>query len=1504
MSKLGLTPEEEIKLKTICEYLFFDQYKDYVSYTRFEQCFQPLFNNVKISIDKVFKCMVGNKKKYLNYPRFINSYLQSKSTNPAPEPDLVTFFTKLFGSILKKENSFIGKPQEKTFNFCTPKACKRRDCLSEVKILSYKDGLIQGLIMEYDNIVQNKMYPSKIEQNLVINLEMKLGLIDEKIKADLKGGVKEEFCKDAVTHVFGTLDDRTGVISFLGFKCVSGKTQFVGYPQGNGFLYGKFGTKFHEVKIHNNLTGINFFQPGFNTNIKTNFYLSTKANEITKEDLTKDILILDEVQLSQLNDDIQIDKMITTPLIEENHFLDEKILDNIDGNDYKEVVNQTPRDWILNLPEKPKKEETKSISTVEDALKEMEKEKEKSKEVLNKEISELMAKGLKRGKKSKNKKKNQRSKKGKLHETKNLVSSKNRQIKRWDGQNEINKNFKPMDFLKSRDNYAKLKYQVAKGFYSELSKKSSNFEKNNIAQNIVNNIIPNPETSLEERTNKSVKQKRNRKIKTKEKEKEKEEEKKQQKKQQKIIIKTMKGTKKEFIRGEKKQRPKSVQKPLTSKEIPVEIPGDDNINKYFCSDAQILVKTIEKIKDPTSTDEINNIDPSGILTGDVSGKRKLRGAKGKKPEEKWKIFGNKMKMLSGPLLLKSIGAVLKAIKIINDEIDGKKIISLQERLELFQLLDENEKIIDFLNQDTKDDKESAIKEEEKDSDDEIEEDLLIPSEHPEEITNLKELETKMEEINKLLNKKDLKDEDRKKLEKLKNLYLQQKNILIENKTEMARNDIINQNKIDINKYLEEEKKRRAQAQEETRKKIEEEMKKEQSKAKSETSINQTKIPPGTEIFRKQEFYTGSEPWVDPLFKPEKKNLCPVDKNGRWILPPDGLDSDVEGWKDITWCRVKELFQFDNYCVFSNGIAVEDIIQGELGDCYFLSALGSLCKFPKLLENLFLFKEKTKEGIYGIYFYINGIKKLVLIDDYFPCISGQGNKALIMGKSEEDEIWVALIEKAFAKINGGYIRIGTGGTPNEVFDVLTEAYSEEIRVTESEEDELWNKLIDGFKKGFVMTAGTSAHYFVQEVGLDTAHAYTVLGIHEINGEKVIRLRNPWGSGEFSGDWSDYSSKWTEELKKKFNYYEKEDGDFFMGYKDFIRYFIKMGIAKFHQGWSSTKLKIKKSEATKCQLIKVTIPQDNTLVYLQLYSKNPRIPYKNGEYPKPVLSNLILVDKDFNYIDSTKHNEMQICVEATLKKGEYYLFADSNYRYTYQGPHGYTITAYSNIDIPLENVTEKNKVSELLRKVLIDFCKKNEKPFPQKNGVDYYVTKAFSEKFPFRVLVFDNKSEEKVAVKAELICKGDKSCSFYCDDIADEKNNTLVKNINIKESICIIIMYHSLSSLFEHKLTFVEPIEDDDKDYYHEVFDEEPEDLSENGELKQYYIEGDDNVIIGIESLAKEKLKLKLTLEGLKFTKVEFKDKTELIFELKGKGRKVFETIITNNDENVSFLFGFA
>ena len=49
------------------------------------------------------------------------------------------------------------------------------------------------------------------------------------------------------------------------------------------------------------------------------------------------------------------------------------------------------------------------------------------------------------------------------------------------------------------------------------------------------------------------------------------------------------------------------------------------------------------------------------------------------------------------------------------------------------------------------------------------------------------------------------------------------------------------------------------------------------------------------------------------------------------------------------------------------------------------------------------------------------------------------------------------------------------------------------------------------------------------GVISGHAYSIISVHEFNLDsenvKLLKLRNPWGTGEWSGDWSDSSSLWT-------------------------------------------------------------------------------------------------------------------------------------------------------------------------------------------------------------------------------------------------------------------------------------------------------------------------------------------------------------------------------------------
>ena len=183
-------------------------------------------------------------------------------------------------------------------------------------------------------------------------------------------------------------------------------------------------------------------------------------------------------------------------------------------------------------------------------------------------------------------------------------------------------------------------------------------------------------------------------------------------------------------------------------------------------------------------------------------------------------------------------------------------------------------------------------------------------------------------------------------------------------------------------------------------------------------------------------------FTDELFQPLKKNLCSINEIGNWDLPDDVYEEDLNNWESITWERVENIFGSQNYQVFFEKILKEDIIQGGLGDCYFLSAIAALCLYPKLIEKLFFFKEKSDEHCYGCYFRINGIWKLVLVDDYIPCYGSWG-KNFAFSSAHGNEMWVILLEKAWAKLNGNYARV-IGGDPHEVFEVLTNAYCEKIK----------------------------------------------------------------------------------------------------------------------------------------------------------------------------------------------------------------------------------------------------------------------------------------------------------------------------------------------------------------------------------------------------------------------------------------------------------------------------
>jgi len=66
----------------------------------------------------------------------------------------------------------------------------------------------------------------------------------------------------------------------------------------------------------------------------------------------------------------------------------------------------------------------------------------------------------------------------------------------------------------------------------------------------------------------------------------------------------------------------------------------------------------------------------------------------------------------------------------------------------------------------------------------------------------------------------------------------------------------------------------------------------------------------------------------------------------------------------------------------------------------------------------MFKSNFDLGICSVVLNFNGENKRVVLDDFIPCIDGTP----IYGQNKSNALWVTMVEKAIAKVNGGYKNI--------------------------------------------------------------------------------------------------------------------------------------------------------------------------------------------------------------------------------------------------------------------------------------------------------------------------------------------------------------------------------------------------------------------------------------------------------------------------------------------------
>ncbi|RNA13510.1 Calpain clp-1, partial [Brachionus plicatilis] len=82
------------------------------------------------------------------------------------------------------------------------------------------------------------------------------------------------------------------------------------------------------------------------------------------------------------------------------------------------------------------------------------------------------------------------------------------------------------------------------------------------------------------------------------------------------------------------------------------------------------------------------------------------------------------------------------------------------------------------------------------------------------------------------------------------------------------------------------------------------------------------------------------------------------------------------------------------------------------------------------------------------------------------------------------------------------------------------------------------------------------------GLVRGHAYTLTKVEEYDGNKLLRIRNPWGNEvEWNGAWSDNSSEWeslSESDRLDAGLIKVFDGEFWMCFEDFLEHWDSLQI----------------------------------------------------------------------------------------------------------------------------------------------------------------------------------------------------------------------------------------------------------------------------------------------------------------------------------------------------------
>lgn len=205
----------------------------------------------------------------------------------------------------------------------------------------------------------------------------------------------------------------------------------------------------------------------------------------------------------------------------------------------------------------------------------------------------------------------------------------------------------------------------------------------------------------------------------------------------------------------------------------------------------------------------------------------------------------------------------------------------------------------------------------------------------------------------------------------------------------------------------------------------------------------------------------------------------------------------------------------NHPLFSSaGPSQDDVIQGNVGDCYFLASLAATAKIdPARIRQSIL---NLGDGSYLVQFSRGSAKFFVHVDGELPTVDGSPEYA---GFGADGSIWAPVMEKAFAVFRTGaasYLSLN-GGWMDEAFTALGATSASVYDAADG--TTLLSDMQRELAAGKAVAFGTAT--VTDGAPLLSSHAYTVESVNtDANGTPVsVVMRNPWGVDGVGNDGSD-------------------------------------------------------------------------------------------------------------------------------------------------------------------------------------------------------------------------------------------------------------------------------------------------------------------------------------------------------------------------------------------------